>query len=185
MTVSEHNMVWMDLEMTGLDPDVDTILEIASIMTDKDLNILAEGPVIAIHHDQQALDNMDEWCRKQHASSGLSGRVLASSTSLAEAEAETLDFIRAHTTKGTVPLCGNSIHQDRRFLVRHMPELEAWLHYRMIDVSTIKELVKRWYPSIKPPHKAETHLALDDVRESIAELRYYRETVFVTTQHIP
>ncbi len=178
MTVSKNHMIWMDLEMTGLNPDVDTILEIATIITDKNLNILAEGPTIAIHHDKQALDNMDEWCRKQHGSSGLSDRVLLSTISLAEAEAESLTFIRQYAAKGTVPLCGNSIHQDRRFLVRHMPKLEAHLHYRMIDVSTVKELIKRWYPSIKAPDKAGTHLALDDVRDSIAELRHYRKTIF-------
>jgi len=178
MTVSKDNLVWMDLEMTGLDPEVDTILEIATIMTDKDLNILAEEPTIAIHHDQQALDNMGEWCRKQHGASGLTDRVLASRISLAEAETKTLAFIREYATEGTVPLCGNSIHQDRRFLVRYMSELEAYLHYRIVDVSTIKELVKRWYPEIKSPAKEGTHLALDDVRESIAELRHYRETIF-------
>lgn len=177
-SVCKDNIIWMDLEMTGLDPEIDTILEIATIVTDKDLNVLAEGPTIAIHHDKQALDNMDEWCRKQHGISGLSDRVLASEISLAGAEAETLAFIQKYTAKRTVPLCGNSIHQDRRFLVRYMPELEAHLHYRMIDVSAIKELANRWYPDIKPPSKEGTHLALDDVCESIAELRYYRETLF-------
>jgi len=181
MTVSKNNLVWMDLEMTGLNPEVDTILEIATIMTDKDLNILAEGPTIAIHHDKQVLDNMGEWCRKQHGASGLTDRVLASKISLAEAEAETLAFIRKYAAEGTVPLCGNSIHQDRRFLVRYMSELEAYLHYRIVDVSTIKELVRRWYPEIKSPAKEGTHLALDDVRDSIAELRHYRETIFRTT----
>ncbi len=164
--------------MTGLDPEVDTILEIATIVTDKDLNILAEGPNLAIHHDKQVLDNMNGWCKKQHAASGLSGRVLASRIALAQAETETLAFIRPYASVRTVPLCGNSIHQDRRFLVRYMPQLEAYLHYRIVDVSTIKELTKRWYPGIKPSVKQGLHLAMDDVRESIAELRYYREQIF-------
>jgi len=178
MSVSKDNLVWMDLEMTGLDPEVDTILEIATIVTDKDLNILAEGPSMAIHHDKQALDHMDEWCRKQHGASGLSGRVLASTISLAQAEAETLAFIRSYAAERAVPLCGNSIHQDRRFLVRYMPQLEAYLHYRLVDVSTIKELARRWYPKLEFPSKKGMHLAMDDIRESIAELRYYREQIF-------
>ena len=164
--------------MTGLDPEIDTILEVASIVTDKDLNILAEGPNIIIHHSRESLDHMNEWCIKQHGASGLSDRVVASTISLARAEAETLDFIRPYADERAVPLCGNSIQQDRRFLVRHMPELEAYLHYRIVDVSTIKELAKRWYPNIKLPAKKEAHLAMDDVRESIAELRYYREQMF-------
>jgi len=178
MNVSKDNLVWMDLEMTGLDPETDTILEIATIVTDKNLNVLDEGPSIAIHHDKQVLDNMNEWCKKQHAASGLSDRVLASRVSLIQAEAETLAFIRQYTTERTVPLCGNSIHQDRRFLARYMPRMEAYLHYRIVDVSTIKELVRRWYPDIKPPAKKGMHLAMDDVRESITELRYYRERLF-------
>ncbi|GMR00560.1 MAG: oligoribonuclease [Zetaproteobacteria bacterium] len=180
MSVSKDNLVWMDLEMTGLDPETDTILEIATIITDKNLNVLAEGPSIAIHHDKQVLDNMNGWCKKQHAASGLSGRVLASRIPLAQAEAETLAFIRQYATERTVPLCGNSIHQDRRFLARYMPQMEAYLHYRIVDVSTIKELARRWYPEIKPPLKKGMHLAMDDVRESIAELRYYRERLFAT-----
>jgi len=178
MAVSKDNMVWMDLEMTGLDPQADTILEIATIITDKNLNVLAEGPVLAVHHDKQALDKMNEWCKKQHAASGLSERVLASGVSLAEAEAQTLAFIRRYVPERGAPLCGNSVHQDRRFLVRYMPRLEAYLHYRIIDVSTVKELVKRWYPDRQPPEKKSAHLALDDIRESITELRYYREQVF-------
>jgi len=170
--------VWMDLEMTGLDPEIDAILEIATIITDKNLNILAEGPNLAIHHNKQVLGNMNEWCKKQHTASGLSGRVLTSGITLAQAEAETLTFIRPYAPVRTIPLCGNSIHQDRRFLVRYMPQLEAHLHYRMVDVSTIKELAKRWYPGIKPSVKQGLHLAMDDVRESILELRYYREQIF-------
>jgi len=165
--------------MTGLDPETDTILEIATIITDKNLNVLAEGPSIAIHHDKRVLDNMNEWCKKQHAASGLSDRVLTSRISLAQAETETLAFIRQYAAERTVPLCGNSIHQDRRFLARHMPRMEAYLHYRIVDASTIKELARRWYPDIKPPVKKNMHLAMDDVRESIAELRYYREHLFI------
>ncbi len=178
MDASSNNLVWMDLEMTGLDPRIDTILEIATIVTDKNLNILAEGPNLVIHHDRQVLDNMNEWCKKQHAASGLSARVLASGVALAEAEAETLAFIRPYASARAVPLCGNSIHQDRRFLVHYMPQLEAHLHYRMVDVSTIKELAKRWYPETKPAVKQGLHLAMDDVRESIAELRHYRKKIF-------
>ncbi len=178
MAVSGDNLVWMDLEMTGLDPEVDAILEMATIVTDKDLNTLAEGPNLTIRHDKQVLDTMNEWCKKQHTASGLSGRVLASRITLARAEAETLALIRLYANARTVPLCGNSIHQDRRFLVRYMPELEAYLHYRMVDVSTIKELTKRWYPGFKPPVKQGLHLAMDDVRESITELRYYRKHIF-------
>jgi len=176
-----NHLVWMDLEMTGLDPERDTILEIATLITDAQLNVVAEGPVLAIHHDQQALDTMNEWCIRQHGESGLSGRVLESRTTLAEAEAATLEFIQQHVAQRASPLCGNSIHQDRRFLVRYMPTLEAWMHYRNVDVSTIKELAARWYPGLKPPAKSGTHLALDDVRDSIAELRFYREKVFIPT----
>ena len=181
MSASKDNMVWMDLEMTGLNPEMDKILEIATIITDKNLNVLAEGPSMAIHHDKQTLDSMNEWCIKQHAASGLSDRVLASNISLAQAEAKTLAFVRQYAAERAVPLCGNSIHQDRRFLVRYMPQLEAHLHYRMVDVSTIKELAKRWYPKLKSPAKKGMHLAMDDVRESIAELRYYREQIFIAT----
>jgi len=172
------NLVWMDLEMTGLDPDKDTILEIATLITDKDLNILAEGPCLAIHHPQDVLDDMDTWCAEHHGASGLTARVLDSTISLAEAGQLTLDFVRRHVPERTSPLCGNSIHQDRRFLVRYMPHLEAYLHYRNIDVSTIKELVRRWYPKISLPEKQGAHLALEDIRESIDELRFYRRHVF-------
>ncbi len=172
------NLVWMDLEMTGLDPDKDTILEIATLITDKELNILAEGPCLAIHHPQDVLDGMDAWCAEHHGASGLSARVQASTIRLTEAEQQTLAFIRSFIPKGASPLCGNSIHQDRRFLMRHMPQLEAYLHYRNIDVSTIKELVRRWYPDIQLPEKKGAHLALEDIRESIDELRFYRRHVF-------
>ena len=182
MTASKENLVWMDLEMTGLDPETDTILEIATIITDANLNTLAEGPNLAIHHPDAVLDAMDDWCREHHAASGLSARVRQSDITLAEAEAQTLSFIAQYVPPGASPLCGNSIHQDRRFLVRHMPKLEAWLHYRNIDVSTIKELARRWYPALKPPLKKGSHLALQDVRESIEELVFYRQRLFVTDE---
>ncbi len=176
--IDAENLVWMDLEMTGLDPETDVILEIATVITDKDLNILAEGPNLTIHHDAAVLAAMGEWCRRQHAASGLSDRVLASTVTVEEAEAETLAFLKRYVPERASPLCGNSIHQDRRFLCRTMPRLEAWLHYRNIDVSSIKELCRRWYPEVALPRKKEAHRALGDVRESIAELRYYRRKIF-------
>jgi len=176
--LNEQHLVWMDLEMTGLDPDQDTILEIATIITDKELNIVAEGPNLDIHHPDAVLEGMNAWCREHHAASGLSERVRRSSISLKEAEQQTLAFIRQYVPERISPLCGNSIHQDRRFLLRYMPQLEAWLHYRNIDVSTVKELVRRWYPDATPPEKRGEHLALADIRESIEELRFYRQQVF-------
>ncbi len=172
------NLVWIDLEMTGLNPDTDTILEIATLITDGNLELIAEGPCIAIHHPRKVLDAMDAWCTEHHGASGLTARVLASAISVAEAEQQTLDFIRHFVPERTSPLCGNSIHQDRRFLVRYMPQLEGYLHYRNIDVSTVKELVRRWYPDVSPPAKKGAHLALDDIRESIDELHFYRQHVF-------
>lgn len=177
-TQSKMNLVWMDLEMTGLDPERDTILEIATIITDSELNIVAEGPNIAIHHPDSVLEAMNDWCKVHHAKSGLTERVRQSTIGMKEAEARTLNFIRRHVPENTSPLCGNSVHQDRRFLVRYMPELEAWLHYRNIDVSTIKELGSRWYPKLRAPRKKAEHLALADIRESIAELIFYREHFF-------
>lgn len=171
-------LVWMDLEMSGLDPDVCTILEVATIVTDADLNVIAEGPDLVIHHDDAVLAAMDEWCTKHHAASGLTAGVRASTISLAEAEAQTFDFIAAHCGPRTAPLCGNTIWQDRRFLIRYMPRLEAHLHYRLVDVSTIKELARRWYPDLKAPTKSDSHRAMDDIRESIAELKFYREQLF-------
>jgi len=176
---NKKHLVWMDLEMTGLDPECDTILEIATIITDAELNTIAEGPELVIHHDKQALDAMNEWCIRQHGASGLTQRVLDSNTTLAQAEAETLAFIKQYIPEHGSPLCGNSIHQDRRFLVRYMPQIESWLHYRNIDVSSIKELACRWYSDFKPHPKSGTHLAMDDIRESIAELKYYRENFFI------
>jgi len=175
---SKH-LVWMDLEMTGLDPEVDTILEIATIVTDEHLNIVAEGPNLVVHQPDSVLEAMNQWCIEQHGRSGLTERVRASQISLAEAERLTLDFVRSHVPERSSPLCGNSIHQDRRFLVRYMPQLEAYLHYRNIDVSTLKELAGRWYPSLKAPAKRGNHLALADILDSIEELKFYREKVFI------
>jgi oligoribonuclease len=179
MTQHADNLVWIDLEMTGLEPDEHRIIEIASIVTDKDLTVLAEGPVLAIHQSEAELAKMDEWNVRTHTGSGLVDRVRASTVTEAEAVARTLDFLRQWVPEKTSPLCGNSIGQDRRFLVRHMPELEAFFHYRSIDVSTVKELVRRWQPALLEQFsKKGSHLALDDIRESIAELQFYREKVF-------
>jgi len=169
----------MDLEMTGLDPDRDTILEIATIVTDSELIQIAEGPVLAIHQSDEILASMDDWNTEHHAASGLTSRVRASKVDMPDAERQTLEFVRQYTGERTSPLCGNSIWQDRRFLARYMPALESYLHYRIIDVSSIKELARRWYPADSTGFKKKnTHLALDDVRESIEELRYYRKSVF-------
>lgn len=168
----------MDLEMSGLDPEREKILEIATIITDGDLNVLEEGPNIVVHQPDEVLDNMDEWCTQHHAQSGLTAKVRTSLASVREAELQTLEFIKKYVPENASPLCGNSIHQDRRFLVRYMPELEAYMHYRNIDVSTIKELAKRWRPRVKAPIKQAEHLALSDVRESIKELAFYREHLF-------
>lgn len=179
MTVSAQNMVWIDMEMTGLDPEENVVLEIAAIVTDKDLNVLAEGPVIAIHQSDEELAKMDDWNVNTHTKSGLVARVKASQHNEAKAIAETLDFIRQWVPERTSPLCGNSIGQDRRFMVKHMAELEAFFHYRNVDVSTIKELVRRWQPELLDQFtKMGSHQALDDIRESIAELRFYRSHVF-------
>jgi len=164
--------------MTGLDPEQETIIEIATIITDGELNIIKEGPGIVIHQPDHMLDGMDEWNTSHHGDSGLTAKVKASTTTIQQAEMKTLDFIRQYVPAQTSPLCGNSIHQDRRFLVPYMPELEAYLHYRNIDVSTIKELARRWYPNDKAPIKKAEHLALADIRESINELRWYREKLF-------
>ncbi|KFN19108.1 oligoribonuclease [Aeromonas bestiarum] len=179
MTVSAQNLVWIDMEMTGLDPEENVVLEIATIVTDKDLNVLAEGPVIAIHQSDEELAKMDDWNVNTHTKSGLVARVKASQHDEARAVAETLAFIRQWVPERTSPLCGNSIGQDRRFMVKHMGELEAFFHYRNVDVSTIKELVRRWQPELLDQFsKSGSHQALDDIRESIAELRFYRSHVF-------
>jgi oligoribonuclease len=171
---NKQNLIWIDLEMTGLDPDTDVIIEMATIITDSELNTLAEGPVIAVHQSDETLAAMDEWNTRQHGGSGLVQRVRDSRISAAEAEAQTLAFIQQWVPERSSPICGNSICQDRRFLYRHMPLLENYFHYRNLDVSTLKELAARWAPTLKYA-KGGTHLALDDIRESIGELRYYRE----------
>lgn len=172
----DDNLIWIDLEMTGLDTDSDSILEIATIVTDKSLNILAEGPELAIRHDVVRLQAMDDWNRNQHTRSGLWDRVVASSTDLAAAEALTMEFLVQWVSAGKSPMCGNSICQDRRFLHRLMPRLEQFFHYRNLDVSTLKELARRWSPDIhKGFNKESSHTALSDVRDSIDELRYYRQ----------
>lgn len=176
MTQDANALVWIDLEMTGLDPDKDLIIEIATIITDAQLNIIEEGPVIAVHQSDEVLDGMDEWNTRTHNATGLVERVKASKISERTAELQTLEFIQKHVPKNASPLCGNSICQDRRFLYRYMPELESWVHYRNLDVSSIKELAKRWRPDIANGFKkANTHKALDDIRESIDELKYFRE----------
>jgi oligoribonuclease len=164
--------------MTGLEPDRDTIIEIATLVTDPQLNILAEGPEIAVRQDAALFATMDDWNREHHSKSGLWQKVVASQITMAEAEDRTLEFIKRYTGARESPLCGNSIWQDRRFLVRYMPRLEAFLHYRLIDVSTIKELAARWYPKTKFTKEKGSHRALDDVRESVDELKFYRETLF-------
>lgn len=177
------NLVWLDLEMTGLDPDRHAICEIATIVTDSNLEVLAEGPAMVIHLDEDTLEAMDPWCVEHHGKSGLTARIKESEISNDEAEQRTLEFISTYVKPGKAPLCGNSIWQDRRFLERYMPKLEAYLHYRMIDVSSIKECVKRWYsPAYLPPPKTNTHRALDDIHESITELRYYKQKIFVDAE---
>lgn len=176
---ADRNLVWVDLEMSGLDPSKEHIIEIATIVTTSELEIVAEGPNIAVWQPPEILSAMDDWCTRTHTASGLVGRVQSSRVGIAEAESQTLDFLRQHVTPGSSPLCGNSIAHDRRFLRRYMPGIDRFLHYRMIDVSSIKELVRRWYgDAARPPRKAGHHLALDDIRESIEELRWYREHVF-------
>lgn len=174
-----NRLVWIDLEMTGLDPDKERIIEMATIVTDAELNVVAEGPVIAIHQPDSLLAAMDEWCTRTHGASGLTERVRQSTISEAEAEQQTLAFLKQYVAPGQSPLCGNSIGQDRRFLVKYMPELEGFFHYRNLDVSTIKELARRWRPDILAGVKKQgSHLALDDIRDSINELRHYREHFF-------
>lgn len=171
----DNRLIWIDLEMTGLEPMTDVIIEIATIVTDADLNLIAEGPVIAIHQSDTVLAGMDEWCTNTHTASGLVDRIRASDYSVQQAEAETIAFLRQHVAQGASPMCGNSIGQDRRFIYKYMPDLGEFFHYRNIDVSTLKELAKRWRPDLAPYAKNNTHLAMDDIRESIAELAYYRE----------
>ncbi|NIG98162.1 MAG: oligoribonuclease [Serratia symbiotica] len=176
MTGNESNLIWIDLEMTGLDPERDRIIEIATLVTDANLNILAEGPVIAVHQSDEQLGLMDDWNVRTHMGSGLVARVQASHLDDRAAEIATIAFLRQWVPAGKSPICGNSVGQDRRFLFRYMPELEAYFHYRYLDVSTLKELARRWKPEIlNGCKKQSTHQAMDDIRESVAELAYYRE----------
>lgn len=177
---NHEQLIWIDLEMTGLMPDTDQIIEIATVITDKELNVLAEGPDLAIHQTEQVLARMDAWNQRQHGGSGLLARVRSSRMTLAEAERQTLLFLSTHIPPGASPMCGNSICQDRRFLARLMPELERFFHYRNLDVSTLKELAHRWMPALAGGFsKQSAHLARADIYESISELRYYRERMFV------
>ncbi len=179
MAQDPNNLIWIDLEMTGLDTQNDVIIEIATVVTDKDLNILAEGPVLAIHQPEEVMQGMDEWNTRQHGGSGLTERVRNSDISVAEAEARTLEFLRQYVPAKASPMCGNSICQDRRFMARTMPELEAFFHYRNLDVSTLKELARRWMPEVASSfRKQSSHLAMDDVKDSIAELQHYRQHLF-------
>lgn len=176
MAQDSNNLIWIDLEMTGLNPETDVIIEIATVVTDKDLNILAQGPTLAIHQSDEALAAMDEWNQTHHGQSGLIERVKASTVTVADAEKATLEFLKQWLPAGESPMCGNSIGQDRRFLARYMPELEQFFHYRNIDVTTLKELAARWAPEVRKGFKkSANHIALDDIHESIGELRYYRE----------
>jgi oligoribonuclease len=173
---NDSNLIWVDMEMTGLNPDEDVVIEIATIVTDTELNTLAEGPVIALHQTDARLDGMDEWNTSHHTSSGLVDRVKASQYDEKQATRETIAFLKAWVPAGASPMCGNTICQDRRFMVRHMPALERYFHYRNLDVSTLKILMQRWRPELESGFtKTGTHLALDDIRESINEMRYYRE----------
>lgn len=178
--VDPNNLVWIDLEMTGLDHEIESIIEMATIITDKHLNIIAEGPNLVIHQSDELLNRMDEWNTKHHTSSGLVDKVRNSKIGLAEAERATLDFIKPYIPYKTSPLCGNSVHQDRKFLDKYMKELADHLHYRTIDVTSIKEVVKRWYPTgPTAPKKSDAHMALTDIRESIDELVFYRQHYFI------
>ncbi|RZN59377.1 oligoribonuclease [Avibacterium paragallinarum] len=176
MQLDKQNLIWIDLEMTGLDPEKERIIEIATIVTDKDLNILAEGPVLAIHQPDSLLAKMSDWCQKTHRENGLIERVKQSKLNERAAELQTLDFLKKWVPKGASPICGNSVAQDKRFLFKYMPDLAEYFHYRHLDVSTLKELASRWNPEILNNFsKKNTHLALDDIRKSIAELAFYRE----------
>jgi oligoribonuclease len=179
-TRKNDRLVWVDMEMSGLQPDTDKILEIAMIVTDGELNVIAEGPVLVVHQEDAVLDRMDAWNKGTHGKSGLIDKVKASTLSEAEVEAQCIVFLKQHVKASISPMCGNTIHQDRRFMNRYMPKLEAYFHYRNIDVSTIKELAKRWYPEVaKGFVKKQAHTALADIVESVEELRYYREQIFI------
>ena len=179
MSDKKTNLIWIDLEMTGLDTVQDEIIEIATLVTDSQLNVIAEGPMLAIHQPDKLLDAMDEWNTRQHGKSGLTQRVKDSKLSTQDAERMTLEFLAEHVDAGASPMCGNSICQDRRFMARLMPELEEFFHYRNLDVSTLKELGNRWAPQVMAGYKKESsHLAMNDIKDSIAELQYYREHLF-------
>jgi oligoribonuclease len=175
MSQNSSHLIWIDMEMTGLEPYKDTVIEIATLITDVNLNLVEEGPVLAIHQSNEMLAMMDEWNTRHHGDSGLTERVRKSSLDIATAESLTLEFIRQHVPPNTSPMCGNTVSQDRRFLFRYMPKLEQYFHYRHIDVSTLKELAKRWLPSLPEFQKESKHLAMNDVYESIEELKYYRQ----------
>ncbi len=174
MQLSEHNLVWIDLEMTGLEPERDVIIEIATVVTDVSLTVRLDGPSLAVHQSDEILESMDEWNTRQHGQSGLTNRVRASGLTVADAEAQTLEFLAQWAVPGTSPMCGNSICQDRRFLYRYMPRLAEFFHYRNLDVSTLKELARRWAPARPAHQKKGSHLALDDIHDSIDELCHYR-----------
>ena len=175
---SDRNLIWVDMEMTGLNPDKDLVIEIATLVTDADLNLIAEGPIIAIHQTTEVMNAMDEWNTNQHGKSGLTTRVLESTVAEKHAENLTIEFLEHYVPAGSSPMCGNSICQDRRFMARHMPSLEQYFHYRNLDVSTLKELAVRWKPkALEGFSKQGSHLAMDDIRDSVNELRHYRETL--------
>lgn len=179
MAVSADHLIWIDLEMTGLDPEKERIIEMATVITDSKLNIVAESPIFTIHQSDELLAKMDAWNTKQHNSSGLVARVRESVTTESQAESEMLAFLKQYVSAGKSPMCGNSVYQDRRFLCRYMPELEKYFHYRLLDVSTLKELAQRWAPRVySGVQKDSRHLALDDIRDSINELKYYRDHLF-------
>jgi oligoribonuclease len=179
----DKHLIWIDLEMSGLDPQKHVILEIGAMVTDNHLDIVEKGPDIVIHHPESVISCMEEWSLRHHQASGLLDRVRTASRNTDQAETETLEFLSRYSKKGQSPLCGNSVWQDRRFLEKHMPELEGYLHYRNIDVSSVKELVKRWYPQLPRFEKRKTHLAIVDIEESIQELRYYRKHVFQRSEN--
>lgn len=175
----QQTLIWIDMEMTGLEPEQDRIIEVATLITDSDLNVLAEGPVLAVHQNDDVLEGMDEWNQRTHGESGLVERVRKSQLNEADVEAQTIAFLQRYAERGSSPMCGNSVHQDRRFMVKYMPSLADFFHYRNLDVSTVKELAKRWRPDVASSYKKQsTHQAMDDIRDSVNELKHYREHFF-------